>query len=303
MQCHKGRGRATAVLGLVLVALPTTSLAHAGSCASYGDQAWNGRDPYAQRADADPHQRLNLDVWSAGSHWAGGWVELCSGAGSHGRWAFRGGWRVHGRIVQAYPHTTRGWDWFQWLPHDRPGGDGFPIRVGHAGLYSKVRYAPGALHGTFDVSYDIWLSDERNPRPGDPLTEIMVWLDRGGGLEPLQNNGGYLGTTSLAKLGGAWDVYAGSMRSTYRGVDMQWPVYSYVSTRPLGTFDGDLQPFLRQVIHRFQHQAKVRSNAMNEHWYVLGVQFGAEPVAGNGQLDVRYYHLQPGTRAQGAFRP
>jgi hypothetical protein len=33
---------------------------------------------------------------------------------------------------------------------------------------------------------------------------------------------------------------------------------------------------------------------MNDDWYVLGVQFGAEPVAGYGRLDAWYYDVRPG---------
>jgi hypothetical protein len=293
MRYCKHHRQAVALLGLAMAALALAPFAHAENCASYGDQSWNGNNPYVQLPDADPHQMLNLDVWSVGSNWNGGWVNLCSHAGPDGSWTFRGEWQVNGSIVQAYPHATRGWDWFHWLPHPTPGGDGFPVRSGDAGLYSKVQYDPGPLYGTFDVSYDIWLSDRPNPGPGDPLTEIMVWLNRGGGLEPLQNNGGYLGTTTLGNVAGTWSVYAGSMDSSYQGVGMQWPVYSYVSTQPLGSFDGDLQPFVWNAIHDFQNRVP-RSNHMNDDWYVLGVQFGAEPVAGYGRLDAWYYDVRPG---------
>lgn len=291
MRYRKRLGTAAALLGVAAATLSPP--AHAESCVSYGDQAWNGDNPYAQLPDADPHQALNLDVWSVGSHWNGGWVALCSHAGPAGGWTFRGAWQVAGNIVQAYPHATRGWDWFQWMPHHAPGGDGFPVRVADAGLYSKVQYDLAPLHGTFDVSYDIWLSDKPNPGPGDRITEVMVWLDRGGGLEPLQNNGGYLGTTTLGNVGGRWGVYLGGMRSTYRGVGLQWPVYSYVSARPTGTFDGDLQPFIWNAIHRFQGRAG-QSNHMDDTWYVLGVQFGAEPVSGYGRLDAWYVYVRPG---------
>lgn len=278
------------VLGTVAATLPRPVLAE--RCVSYGDQRWNGNNPYAKLLDAAPHQALNLDVWSVGSHWNGGWVNLCSHAGPHNHWTFRSDWQVDGRIVQAYPHATRGWDWFRWMPHHAPRGDGFPIRVAEEGLHSKVQYDLAPLYGTFDVSYDIWLSDKRNPGPGDRITEIMVWLDRGGGLEPLQNNGGYLGATPLRNVKGHWGTYVGSMNSTDQGVPMQWPVYSYVSTQPLGTFDGDLQPFIWDAIRNAQGRAR-QSNHMDNDWYVLGVQFGAEPVSGHGQLDVWYYDVQP----------
>lgn len=294
MWCGKHVMRATVALGFALAALSPFSSAHAENCASYGNQSWNGSNPYAQLPDADPNLQLNLDVWSVGSHWNGGWVNLCNDAGPGNSWTFRAEWQVNGSIVQAYPHATRGWDWFAWLPHNTPGGDGFPVQAGNAGLYSKVQYDPSQLYGTFDVSYDIWLSDKPDPGPGDHLTEIMVWLNSGGGLKPLQNNGGHLGTTILGNVSGTWSVYAGSMTSTYQNVAMQWPVYSYVSTQPISTFDGNLQPFIWNAIHNFQDQAGVQSNHMNDNWYVLGVQFGAEPVSGHGQLNAWYYYVQPG---------
>lgn len=290
--CHRF-GRAIAMLGLAMTALSQAALAQAEQCVSYGDQAWNGHDPYAQLPDADPHQKLNLDVWSVGSHWNGGWVNLCNHAGPESTWTFRAEWQVNGSIVQAYPHVTRGWDWFHWLTQGSPGEGDFPVQVSNAGLYSNIQYDPKPLYGEFDVAYDIWLSDKPNPGPGDKLTEIMVWLDHGGGLLPLRNNGGYRGTMSLGNVNGTWSVYAGSMSSSYQGVQMHWPVYSYVSTPAISHFDGHLQPFVWNAIHQLQNQAK-QSNQMNDQWYVLGVQFGAEPVSGYGQLNAWYYAIQPG---------
>lgn len=278
---------------MAVAALMLAPLAHAEHCVSYGDQPWNGNDPYAKSPDADPGQALNLDVWSVGSQWKGGWVNLCSHAGPDGNWTFRGEWQVNGSIVQAYPHATRGWDWFHWLPHDAAGTDGFPIKVSSTGLHSKVQYDPRPLHGMFDISYDIWLSDKPNPGPADKITEIMVWLTRGGGLEPLENNGGYQGTTTFGHASGTWGVYVGKMSTTYQGVNMRWPVYSYVSSQPISSFDGDLAPFVWNAIHTFQNRGPL-SNHMDDHWHVLGVQFGAEPVSGYGRLDAWHYDVQPG---------
>ena len=292
MSHFKKIGQVIITANLAIAALMAAPSARAEHCVSYGNQPWNGKNPYAKLASADPRQKLNLDVWSVGSHWKGGWVNLCSDAGPDNHWAFRSEWQLSGKIVQAYPHTTRGWDWFHWLPHDAAGVDGFPIQVSNAGLHSKVQYDPRPLHGMFDVSYDIWLSDKPNPTPKDKITEIMVWLTRGGGLEPLENNGGYLGTTAFGNVSGAWNIYAGKMNTTYQGIDMRWPVYSYVSDQPINRFDGELAPFIWNAVHRFQNQGAL-SNHMNDHWYVLGVQFGAEPVSGYGRLDVQSYAVQP----------
>jgi hypothetical protein len=277
---------------LAICVLMASPWARAEQCVSYGDEAWNGKNPYAKLASADPRQTLNLDVWSVGSHWKGGWVNLCSHAGPHRDWSFRAEWQLKGRIVQAYPHIVRGWDWFHWLPHDSRGADGFPLRVAANGLHSEVEYDPRPLGGMFDVSYDIWLSDKPEPGPADKITEIMIWLSRGGGLEPLKNNGGDIGTRTIDHVHGAWDVYVGKMNSTYQGIEMRWPVYSFVSHQPLSKFDGDLAPFIWQAIHQFQQQGQL-SNHMDDHWYVLGVQFGAEPVSGHARLDVWRYSVQP----------
>lgn len=292
MLYFKKSRQAIVTIGLAVATLMLTPLARAEHCVSYGDESWNGHDPYAKLSSADPRQTLNLDAWSVGSHWKGGWVNLCSHAGPKNDWTFRAEWQLKGSIVQAYPHAVRGWDWFHWLPHDSAGADGFPIKVSNSGLHSKVQYDPRTLHGMFDVSYDIWLSDKPKPGPTDKITEIMIWLARGGGLEPLKNNGGNLGTKSLKNGSGAWGVYVGKMNSTYQGIDMRWPVYSYVSSQPVSSFDGDLAPFIWQAIHDFQDHGAL-SNHMDDHWYVLGVQFGAEPVSGYGRLDVWHYSVQP----------
>jgi hypothetical protein len=114
----------------------------------------------------------------------------------------------------------------------------------------SVTYAPGV----YNASYDIWLDPESNPNRVN-ATEIMIWLNRQGAIQPI---GSPAGSKLLA--GQTWQVWTGS--------NGQNDVVSYVAPGPMPGFNGDLMEFVKDTVARGKGE---------EYWSVNSVQFGFEP--------------------------
>jgi hypothetical protein len=130
--------------------------------------------------------------------------------------------------------------------------------IGSANTSVSVTY-PGS--GTYDAAYDIWLNDTTNVS-GVQKTEIMIWLNHTGSIQPIGSN------TGSATLGGhTWAVWTGNNGANN--------VVSYQSSG-ITSFSADLKPFLLDAITR-------GSGYGNTSWYLTSIQMGFEPwVSGVG---------------------
>jgi hypothetical protein len=116
--------------------------------------------------------------------------------------------------------------------------------------------------GRFNASYDIWL-DPTPRRDGDNTgAELMIWLLRAGGIDPI---GDKSGTATLA--GTTWDVYRGDNNGV--------PVISYVRQQPVReVIDLPITDFVRDA---------GRQGVVQPGWFLTNLQAGFEPwVGGNG---------------------
>jgi hypothetical protein len=116
--------------------------------------------------------------------------------------------------------------------------------------------------GRFNASYDIWL-DPTPRRDGDNTgAELMIWLLRAGGIDPI---GDKSGTANLA--GTTWDVYRGDNNGV--------PVISYVRQQPVReVIDLPITDFVRDA---------GRQGVVQPGWFLTNLQAGFEPwVGGNG---------------------
>ena len=116
--------------------------------------------------------------------------------------------------------------------------------------------------GRYNASYDIWL-DPTARRDGDNTgAELMIWLIRAGGIDPIGSKSG------TAELGGAtWDVYRGDNNGV--------PVISYVRQQPVRqVIDLPITDFVRDA---------GRQGVVQPGWFLTNLQAGFEPwVGGNG---------------------
>jgi hypothetical protein len=148
-------------------------------------------------------------------------------------------------------------------------GTNLPMKIstiGSANTSVGVTY-PGS--GTYDAAYDIWLNADTNVT-GVQDTEIMIWLNHTGSIQPIGSN---TGSANIA--GKSWAVWTGNNGGNN--------VVSYVAN-PAGStsFSADLKPFLTDAITR-------GSGYGNTSWYLTSIQMGFEPWAGGVGLAVNSF--------------
>ena len=124
-------------------------------------------------------------------------------------------------------------------------------------------YVSGA---TYDASYDIWL--DPTPRTtGVNQTEIMIWFNRQGGVQPVGS------AVATATIGGRnWQVWTGNNGSNN--------VVSYVATSTLNSWSSSVLDFLNDTRNR---------GYATTSWYLTSIQAGFEPWRGGVGLAVNSF--------------
>jgi len=135
---------------------------------------------------------------------------------------------------------------------------------------SQITSAPTSITdtypstGTYDASYDIWLNADTNVS-GVQDTEIMVWLNHTGTIQPV---GSATGTATID--GHTWTVWTGN--------NGQNNVVSYVQSG-LSSLSFDVKDFIADTLGR-------GSAYGSTSWYLTSVQAGFEPWVGGVGLAV-----------------
>ena len=146
-------------------------------------------------------------------------------------------------------------------------GTNLPMQISaisSANTSVSVTY-PGS--GTYDAAYDIWLNADTNVS-GVQDTEIMIWLNHTGSVQPIGSN------TGNVSLGGrSWSVWVGSNGANN--------VVSYQGSG-ITSFSADLKPFLLDAINR-------GSGFGTSNWYLTSIQMGFEPWVGGVGLAVNSF--------------
>ncbi|MGY4979222.1 GH12 family glycosyl hydrolase domain-containing protein [Streptomyces sp. 900105755] len=125
---------------------------------------------------------------------------------------------------------------------------------------SSISSAPTAISysyvggAAYDAAYDIWL--DPTPRTdGVNRTEIMIWFNRVGSVQPV---GSQTGSATVA--GRPWQVWSGNNGSN--------DVLSFVAPSAIDSWNFDVMDFVRQAVSRGLAQ---------DNWYLTSVQAGFEP--------------------------
>lgn len=145
---------------------------------------------------------------------------------------------------------------------------------------SRISSAPTSItnnypgSGTYDAAYDIWLNADTNVS-GVQDTEIMVWLNHTGSIQPVGSNTGQ--TVSIA--GRSWAVWTGNNGSNN--------VVSYVQAG-ITSLSFDVMDFVRDTLRR-------GSQYGNTNWYLTSVQAGFEPWIGGVGLAVTNFSASVNT--------
>jgi chitodextrinase len=110
----------------------------------------------------------------------------------------------------TYPSIFKGCHWGNCTPNS-----GLPIQISKLGSATSSWNTTQVGSGAYDVAYDLWINSTPTTMGQPDGTEIMIWLNSRGGVQPF---GGKTGTSSAA--GHNWDVWTGNQTS--------WKIISYV---------------------------------------------------------------------------
>jgi hypothetical protein len=138
--------------------------------------------------------------------------------------------------------------------------------MGNANTSVSVTYIGS---GTWDMAYDIWLNADTNVS-GVQDTEIMIWLNHQGSIQPVGSNTG--STVTLA--GRSWQVWTGN--------NGQNNVVSYVSPSAITSLSFNARDFILDTFSR-------GSQYGNQSWYLTSMQAGFEPWIGGVGLAVNSF--------------
>jgi len=128
----------------------------------------------------------------------------------------------------------------------------------------------------YDAAYDIWL--DPTPRTdGVNRTEIMVWLNRVGSVQPV---GSQVGTATVA--GRQWQVWSGNNGTN--------DVLSFVAPSALTSWNFDVMDFAQQAVSRGLAQSS---------WYLTSIQAGFEPWQNGTGLAVTSFSSTVNTGSSG----
>ena len=203
-----------------------------------------------------------------------GIAPAAGGSGVDAAWTWS--WPGASTTVRSYPELIFGRK--PWSATTHPG---LPRRLSQLSqVQVQVQLAYDSTHtGAGNLAFDVWLTASDTP-VGDHLPlkhELMVWLDRFGGMTPA---GRVVDTVDIAGI--TWDLYVTT-------ADWGPEPFQYLAYLPRAALPSpvalDLQAFLAHLKSR-------SSIAGNER--LASVEFGNEVISGTGSTHITGYtvHIQ-----------
>ncbi|GGZ07366.1 glycosyl hydrolase family 5 [Streptomyces nitrosporeus] len=159
---------------------------------------------------------------------------------------------------KSYPSVFNGCHYTNCSP-----GTALPARVDTiSSAPSSIAYSYVA-NAVYNASYDIWL-DPQPRTDGVNRTEIMIWFNRVGPIQPI---GSPVGTATVG--GRVWEVWTGNNGGN--------DVISFLAPSAIPSWQFDVMDFVDATV--------ARGMAQNS-WYLTSVQAGFEPWQGGAGLAV-----------------
>ncbi|WP_299537418.1 GH12 family glycosyl hydrolase domain-containing protein [uncultured Streptomyces sp.] len=118
-------------------------------------------------------------------------------------------------------------------------------------------------NATYNASFDIWL-DPQPKTDGVNKTEIMIWFNRVGSIQPI---GRPVGTADVG--GRSWEVWTGNNGGN--------DVISFLAPSAIPSWSFDVKDFVDHTVSRGMAAA---------NWYLTSVQAGFEPWVGGAGLSL-----------------
>ena len=157
---------------------------------------------------------------------------------------------LSGGAPATYPSIFKGCHWGLCTPNS-----GFPIQVSKLGSASTSWSTVQPNSGAYDVAYDIWFNSAPTTTGQPDGTEVMIWINSRGGVQPF---GSRTGTSSAAGMN--WAVWTGQQTS--------WKIISYVLDPGATSVSNlDLKAMINDAVAR---------GSINPAHYLIDVEAGFE---------------------------
>jgi hypothetical protein len=157
----------------------------------------------------------------------------------------------------SYPSIYKGCHWGNCTSASR-----LPVQVSALPAVPSHWAVTSSPSGAYDIAYDLWFNSTPTTSGQPNGTELMIWLNHRGGVQPA---GSQIGTVTIA--GAAWDVWKGSMPG--------WIYIAYVRQAPADSVDLDLRDFTRDAVAR---------GTINPAHYLIDIEAGFEIWQGGAGL-------------------
>jgi hypothetical protein len=131
---------------------------------------------------------------------------------------------------------------------------------------------------TNDAAYDIWFN-QTSTTSGQPNgTEIMIWLNHQGSIQPF---GSQVATETID--GVSWNVWTGNQSS--------WKIVSYVAVTPVTSVSSlNLVPFFADAVSR---------GSLETSWWLIDVEYGFEIWTGGQGLAMSGFSVSAAASGSG----
>jgi hypothetical protein len=157
----------------------------------------------------------------------------------------------------SYPSIYKGCHWGNCTT-----GSGLPLQVSNLPAMKSHWTVTSSPAGAYDVAYDLWFNQTPTTSGQPNGTELMIWLNHRGGVQPA---GTQIGTVSIA--GATWDVWKAAMSG--------WTYVAYVRQTPADSVDLDLRAFTQDAVAR---------GTINPAHYLIDIEAGFEIWQGGSGL-------------------
>ena len=169
----------------------------------------------------------------------------------------------------TYPSVYKGCHWGLCT-----SDSGLPIQVSALGSATSSWSTTQPGSGAYDVAYDIWFNSAPTTEGQPDGTELMIWLNSRGGVQPF---GSQTGTASLA--GHSWNVWTGNQSS--------WKIISYVLQGGSTSVSGlDVKALIDDSVSR---------GSLNASHYLIDAEAGFEIWQGGQGLATNSFSFSAST--------
>ncbi|HEX4788443.1 MAG TPA: cellulose binding domain-containing protein [Actinospica sp.] len=172
---------------------------------------------------------------------------------------------VSGGAPATYPSIYKGCHWGLCT-----GNSGLPIQMSNLGsaVSSWSTTQPGS--GAYDVAYDIWFNSTPTTSGQPDGTEVMIWINSRGGVQPF---GSQTGTANVDGMN--WAVWTGQQSS--------WKIISYVLNPGATSVSNlDLKALFQDAVAR---------GSINPSNYLIDVEAGFEIWQGGQGLGTNSFSV------------